>query len=444
MAANSTVHEKPTNVRWAILGLLFVISFVAYLLRMNISVAAKFMMPELGLSETQMGWVFAAFVWGYALFQIPGGFFGEILGPRRSLSIVVLIWGILTVLTGLIPGQIFTWAGGALASLLVLRFLMGVVQAPLYPVTAGTVQQWFPVGSWALPNGLSSMGLGLGAAFTPPLVAWVMVTVGWRETFYVTAPVALILIAIWWWYVTDSPQEHSKVGPSELELIAADRPPEEAIPETGVVKRLAMNRDLLLLTVSYLCMNYVFYIFFTWFYIYLVDVKGFGLLEGGFFASLPFIAGSLAAAVGGWTCDRLCQRIGPRWGCRLPGIAGMVLVALFLVLGALATNAVLAVVLLSICFASTQFTEGAYWAGATYIGGRHTSAATGVLNTGGNLGGVISAPMIPILVDQFGWLIALSTGSVFALVGAALWLWVRADEPLVSSSKLPRLSSDQI
>jgi ACS family glucarate transporter-like MFS transporter len=110
----------------------------------------------------------------------------------------------------------------------------------------------------------------------------------------------------------------------------------------------------------------------------------------------------------------------------------MVLVAIFLVLGALATNAVMAVVLLSICFASTQFTEGAYWAGATYIGGRHTSAATGVLNTGGNLGGVISAPLIPILVDHFDWLIALSSGSVFALLSALLWLWVRSDEPLLS------------
>ncbi|MGB5294956.1 MAG: MFS transporter, partial [Thermoanaerobaculia bacterium] len=423
MAANSTVLEKPTNVRWAVLALLFVISFVAYLLRMNISVAAKFMMPELGISEMQMGWVFAAFVWGYALFQIPGGFFGEILGPRRALSIVALIWAALTILTGLLPGQVFIWGGGALASLVVLRFLMGVVQAPLYPITAGTIQQWFPVGGWALPNGLSSMGLGLGAAFTPPLVAWVMVTLGWRETFYVTAPVALIIIAVWWWYVADSPEQHSKVSQSELELITADRPAEATLPETGVLKRLVKNRNLWFLTLSYLCMNYVFYIFFTWFYIYLVDVRQFGLLEGGFFASLPFIVGSFAATAGGWTCDRLCQSIGPRWGCRLPGIVGMVLVAIFLVLGALATNAVLAVVLLSICFASTQFTEGAYWAGATYIGGRHTSAATGVLNTGGNLGGVISAPLIPVLVDHFGWLNALSTGSVFALAGAALWLW---------------------
>ena len=109
MTIRSEVSEKPTNVRWVVLALLFVVSFVAYLLRMNISVAAKFMMPELGLTEIQMGWVFAAFVWGYALFQIPGGFFGEIVGPRRALAMVVLVWALLTVLTGLLPGQVFTW-----------------------------------------------------------------------------------------------------------------------------------------------------------------------------------------------------------------------------------------------------------------------------------------------------------------------------------------------
>ena len=116
-------------MRWVILAILFVVSFVAYLLRMNISVAAKFMMPELGISEVQMGWVFAAFTLGYAVFQIPGGVFGDVAGPRRALAIVMLFWVAITMLTGWVPGRVLTSASGMLVSLVILRFLMGVFQA---------------------------------------------------------------------------------------------------------------------------------------------------------------------------------------------------------------------------------------------------------------------------------------------------------------------------
>lgn len=423
-------RSGPSAVRWILLAILFVVSFVAYLLRMNLSVAAKFMMPELGISELQMGWVFAAFVWGYAVFQLPGGLFGEVAGARRALAVVMLLWVALTVLTGLLPGLVVSSAAGALVCLVALRFLMGVFQAPLYPVTAGTIAEWFPAGGWALPNGLLSTGLGLGAAFTPPLVAWVMVALGWREAFYVTAPLALVIIAIWWWYATDRPEEHPRVDDGELALIRADRPASESGVSRELLARLLRNREVLLLTLSYLCMNYVFYIFFSWFYIYLVDVRGFGLLEGGFLASLPFVVGAVAASAGGWVCDRLCRALGPRWGCRLPAIVGLLVVAVFLFAGATAANAALAIALLSLCFAATQFTEGAYWAGAIFVAGRHTPAATGIMNTGGNLGGVISSPLIPVLVERVGWLAALATGSLFALLGAVLWLWIRTDREL--------------
>jgi ACS family glucarate transporter-like MFS transporter len=425
--------SQPSAVRWAILAILFVVSFVAYLLRMNISVAAKFMMPELGISEIQMGWVFAAFTWGYAVCQIPGGVFGDVVGPRRAFVVILLSSVVVTVLTGWIPGQVIVSGGAMLVSLIVLRLLMGVCQAPIYPVMAGTIANWFPVAGWALPNGLGSTGLGLGAAFTPPLVAWVMTTLGWRESFYVSVPLALVTLLVWWWYATDRPEQHRKVNEAELAWITADRPPELEAPEKDVLKRLLRNPDILLLTLSYLSMNYVFYIFFSWFYIYLVDVRGFGLLAGGFAASVPFIAGSIAASIGGWVCDVLCRRIGPRWGCRLPCLVGLLLVAGFLFAGATADRAILAVTFLSICFASTQFTEGAYWSGTTFVAGRHTAAASGVLNTGGNLAGVLASPLVPILAERFGWLVALSSGSLFAVLAAVLWLWIRVDRPLAEA-----------
>jgi len=426
---------RDTSVRWAILALLFLASFVAYLLRQNINVAAKLMMPELGLTNLQMGWIFAAYSWGYALFQFPGGLFGEAVGGRRALAVTALLWVVATLFTGLVPGKWIVSTTGVLVSLLLLRFLLGVFQAPLFPIIGGVIAEWFPVGQWALPNGLTSAGLTLGAAVASPFVAWAMVAIGWRESFLLAAPVALLMIGVWWWYATDTPAQHPRIGRGELALILAERRREENPAPgprvAGLWGKILANRNVCLLALSYFAMNYVFYFFSYWFYIYLTDVRGFSILSGGFYAALPWLAGAVCASAGGWLCDHLCGRIGPRWGVRLPGAGGLVLVALFLGLGAAAPDHYVAVALLALCFGCTQLTEGAYWTSCAYIGGRHTPATAGVMNTGGNLPGVVVGPLIPMLVVRYGWPLAVSTGCLVALVGALLWLWIRVDEPLV-------------
>jgi len=421
-----------SHVRWVILALLFVASFVAYVLRTNMSIAGENIMDDLGLSKIQLGMVFSAFAWGYAIFQFPGGVFGDIVGSRRALSFIAVLWGILTLATGLVPGTALASTTFILATLIGLRFLVGVTQAPLFPVFGGgTIGRWFPVSGWALPNGLGSTGLTLGAAATAPLVAWLMGQFGWRESFFLTAPMAFLVAGVWWWYARDDPADHPRVSQHELDLINADRPPpEEAVEDRTAWKRVLKNRDILLLTASYFCMNYVFYIFFNWFFIYLVDVREFEILEGGFYAAAPWVVGAVAASAGGLWCDRLCRRVGPRWGYRIPGIVGLSLVAVLLVLGATAKDPYLAVVLLSLSFGSTQLTEGAYWAATISVAGKHASAAAGVLNTGGNVVGGIGALLVPITAEAYGWVPALATGSVFALLGVGLWLLVRADTPM--------------
>jgi ACS family glucarate transporter-like MFS transporter len=415
-----------------ILALLFMMSFVAYVLRTNMSIAGENIMADLGLSKIQLGMVLSAFAWGYAIFQFPGGVFGDVVGSRRTLSIIAVLWGILTLATGLVPGTALASTTFILITLIGLRFLFGVAQAPLFPVFGGgTIGTWFPVSGWAFPNGLTSTGLTLGAAVTAPLVAWLMEKLGWRESFFLTAPVAFLIAGAWWWYARDDPADHPRVSKHELDLINADRPlPEQAAEDKTGWKRVLKNRDIQLLTASYFCSNYVFYIFFNWFFIYLIDVRHFEILEGGFYAAAPWMVGAVAASVGGLWCDRLCKRIGPRWGYRIPGIVGLSLVAVLLFLGATATNPYLAVVLLSLSFGCTQLTEGAYWAAAISVSGKHASAAAGVLNTGGNVVGGIGALLVPITAQAFGWVPALATGSVFALVGVALWMFVRADRPM--------------
>jgi ACS family glucarate transporter-like MFS transporter len=223
------------------------------------------------------------------------------------------------------------------------------------------------------------------------------------------------------------------VAGDELELIRAGRATESSRESGRDWANLLVNRDCLLLSASYFCMNYVFYMFAQWLFTYLVEERGFSLLQSGFLYAIPFIVGAVLAAAGGL----VCARIGPRWGCRIPGMVGMVMVAGLLVAGAYAANSCVAVGLLALCFGFTQFTEGAYWSGATYVGGGQAAATAGVLNTGGNLPGIL-APVVGFMVDQLGWLPTLTSGAVFAPIGAGLWLLIRTDLPVTASNVITR------
>jgi ACS family glucarate transporter-like MFS transporter len=418
-----------THVRWRIVGLLVAASFVAYLLRTNMSVAGERVMADLGLTKVQLGWVLAAFAWGYALFQFPGGVYGERLGGRRALTAMAVLWGVLNLLVGLLPAAAPTVV--LLGLLMALRFLMGAAQAPLYPVTGGgVIYHWFPYAGWALPNALTNVGLTFGAAAAGPLIAWLTQTAGWRQSFLLTSPLAFLVAGMWWWYARDRPADHRSVGPAELELIDAGRPPATDVPERGVWRRALRNRNLLLIAASYFCSNYVFYFFFNWLYIYLVEVRGFALLEGGWLAAVPWIVGAFGAAAGGVLADTASRRYGLRFGYNVPCAVGLTMTAMLLLAAAGAGNPYIAVLFLALCLAFQQLTEGPFWAAAVAVSGKHASTGCGILNTGGNIVGGVGALLVPITAERLGWIPALGTASGFAIVGAALWLLIRPDEPL--------------
>lgn len=415
-------------VRFRILGVLLAVSFVNYLLRNNLSVALPSIREEFGYSSAELGWILGSFNIAYALFQIPGGVYGEMLGPRRALTLIALTWAVLTAVTGFLPGLMFASATGAMVAFMAVRFLMGIANAPMFPVAAGAFANWFPIAGWGLPNSVLSTGLTLGQASLGPIVTWLIVQFGWRESFYALAPAGLAVALWWWWYGRDDPGEHRAVTAAELAHIRAGRAPPDAVAVRDGWRHVLRNRTILLLATSYFCMNFVFYMFSQWLFTYLVEERGFSLLESGLLYALPFVVGAVLATVGGLVCDMLCRRLGPRWGCRLPGLIGMCMVSWLLLAGAGAPNPYVAVALLALCFGFTQFTEGAYWSGVTFTAGRHTSAATGVLNTGGNLPGFL-APLVGLMVDRLGWWPTLATGSAFALLGALLWLMIRIDPP---------------
>lgn len=425
------MNTKPTNVRWLVFAILAFGSFISYVLRANVSIAAPSMIADLHLSEVEWGWVLAAFTAGYAIFQFPGGLFGDRSGARKAVTIVAVLWGVLTIVTALVPDGETASAGLVIGTLMLVRFLVGAVHAPIFPIQNVAISQWFPVGGWALPLGLSSTGLTLGFAASAPLLAWLIIQFGWRVSFVILAPLGFVVAGLWWWYSRDDPADHDSVNPAELELIKANRsipqPQNESRP--GWL-RVLKNRNVLLLTLSYSCMNFVFYEVFNWFYYYLVEIRQFSAQDAGYVTSTQWIAGAAGAAIGGWICDRLCKRIGLKWGCRWPIIVGMILSALLLVGGAFYANPVVAVTMLALCFFFNQMTEGTYWATSIAIGGEHAGAAGGVMNTGANAMGVVNALLVPWFAGTFGWTVAIASGAGFALIGALLLLFVRADKAL--------------
>lgn len=411
-------------VRFRILTVLMVVSLVNYLLRNNLSYVLPSIRTEFHFSSAQLGWIVGAFNCSYTLFQIPSGALGDAYGPRRVLALAAVGWSALTALTGFAPQLLAASATGVMASLMFARFILGLMQAPMYPVAARSIANWFPVGAWGFPNAMLSAGLTVGQALTGPLVTLLIVRFGWRESFYAVAPLGL-LAGLWWWrYGTDTPEQHLAIRSDELQVIRAGRGAPDRRTRSFSWRAALARRDVLLIAAAYFCMNYVFFIFAQWLFTYLVESRGFSLLESGVLATMPFIVGAILAAVGGVVCDWLCLRVGPRWGCALPAVTGLLLVAVLLIMGLQVRNPYLAVALLSLCFGFTQFTEGSYWAAATYAAGPHTGTATGLMNTGGNMPSLL-APVFGLLVDRLGWQTTIASGSVFAVLGAILWLMVR-------------------
>ena len=417
--------DRPTRVRWLIVAILTGLSLTSYLQRMNISIASKFMQPELGLTAIQMGDIVSSFMIAYTIFQIPSGIWGDRRGPRVVLALSALVWGITTVLTGLVPGLIL--AGTAsFAALLVIRFLLGVGEAATYPVAALAVARWSPLSERALAQAIVVGGLSVGSIITPPLISWLMVRIGWRESFYLASIVAFVMAFLWWRYGADDPAKHPKVNAAERELIARERGGFHAF-DARSWKRVFRDRNVALISLSYFFNGYIFYIFIFQLYTYLVDVRGFSVLRGGIYASLPYIASAILTPLGGATSDRLLRHVSRTWARRTPALIGLVLAGACMIFGAVVSNPYLAIAGLALSIGFDQFAEPQFWAATMDVSGEHAGTATGILNMMGNLGGVASTLLVPRLVERFGWVPALGSGAALAFAAASLWLVIRCD-----------------
>jgi len=423
-AADAT-HARPPRlrVRWRIFLLLFGFGFMAYVQQRSITVAGYQMMPQLALSQMQLGMLETAMLVGYTAMQFPGGIIGQRLGARAMFVIIGLIAFVATLATPLAP---LLLAGSALLGMLAAaQLVMGAAQGPVFPVSTGVFETWFTPDRWPLVQGLQSLGLGLGAAFTPPVIAWLMSVLDWQWAMGLSTLPALALIALWAWYGRDTPAQHPSVSAAELAELGAHSAAriDYRISWRGVWQLLS-NRDVLALTASYVCMNYVYYLLANWCFLYLVQERHFTVLEGGWLASAPPFAAAIGAGVGGQLASVLSARHGARRGLRILPLLSLPAAGLLQFLAVDAANAYLAVAALAVCFACIELNEGPYWAAIMHVGRADTMAAGGLLNTGGNAGGLIATPIVAYLSGHHAWTEAFVLGAGFAAVSAALWLLV--------------------
>lgn len=415
-------------MRWFLIFLLFTLSAVAFLDRVNISIAGSSIAAAYHLSNVQLGTIFSALLWGYALFQPFGGRLADRIGPRRVLALGVVWWGLFTALTAAIPAGIES----VLITFVAMRFLLGAGEAVVYPASNRFVASWIPSSERGIANGWIFAGVGAGAGLSPPLITYIMLHYGWRTSFWVCAGIGLAAGIAWYLAARDTPAEHSGVSASELAFIQAGLTSGPESETTLLIpwRRVLASKEVLAISASYFSFGYVAWIFFSWFYIYLAQVRGLNLKASAFYAMLPFMAMAICCTLGGLASDRLTRRYGPRLGrCVLASVV-ILGTAFFLAFGARVENARLASVVLAGGAGSLYLAQSSFWSVTADIAGRSSGSVSGFMNMGGQIGGAVTAQLTPWIAQRFGWTASFLVAAALCVFGAGMWLLVDPERSL--------------
>ena len=410
------------NVRWLMVFLVFAVAAVSYLDRANISIAAPQMKLDLALSDRQLGMVFSAFVFGYAFTQPFAGRLADRFGPYKVIAVGIFWWSVLTSATALIPAGY----ANALGVMLAVRFILGVGESVIFPAGNRLVASWIPSQERGLANGLIFAGVGVGAGVAPPLITSIMLTHDWRMAFHISAAIGLVALVVWLLMAREKPTSHPWVKTAELDYIKSDEVAQTAVesPKLASWSSIILNKQIALLSLSYFCFGYVAWIFFTWFFTYLSQVRGLDLKSSGIYGMLPFIAMAVASPVGGWISDRLCPRFGKRIGRCAPAVLGMALTAVFVTIATQVADARLAAVVLALGSGSLYISQSAFWTISADIGRSSAGSVSGIMNMCCQLGGATVAAITPILAESLGWSGSFLVAAAAALVGAIGWMFI--------------------
>jgi len=419
---SSATAEPRTHVRYWVLAMIFLVTTFNYADRATLSITGPTMQKEFGFDTIQMGYIFSAFSWAYVLSQLPGGWLLDRFGARRVYAASIFFWSVFTLLQSTVG--IFTSAATAVATLFVMRFLVGMAEAPAFPANAKVVAGWFPTQERGTASAIFNSAQYFAAVVFTPLMAALTQWVGWHWV-YISMGVTGIALAIVWWFFIRSPATHPGVNRAELDHIAAggglihmgedaaaqahDKPKGQT---AFYVKQLLTNRMLVGIYIGQFSINVLTYFFLTWFPVYLVQERGMSILKAGFMVSLPAICGFLGGVLGGVVSDWMLRRgVSLTVARKTPIVIGMLMSASMILCNYVSADWMI-VGLMALAFFGKGF--GAFgWAVMADVAPKEVIGLAGsIFNTFGAIAGIVT----PIVI---GYILAAthSFGGALVFVG---------------------------
>ncbi len=405
---------RPTRIRFRIIALIFLITSINYADRATFSIAGEAAATELGLGAVQTGFILSAFAWAYVLAQVPGGALLDRFGTKRVYTGAIALWSACTALQGFVG-----WVPGvtAVTALFVMRFLVGLAEAPSFPGNARLVAAWFPSRERGTASAIFNSAQYFSLVAFAPLMGWLVHEFHWRAVFWVMGVLGLVAALIFMVFI-HGPDRHPGINAAELDLIreGGGEIAMERRQSSGArtftwhnVRQLLANRMLLGIYLGQYCINVLTYFFVTWFPIYLVKERGLNILEAGMAAAVPAICGFVGGLAGGIMSDRILARTGNLDRARkLPLVIGMALATL--ILGCVWVDAEwLVIALMSVAFFGKGIASLG-WAVMADVAPRQLAGLSGgVFNMFGNTAGIITPIVVGFIVagtGSFDWALA--------------------------------------
>lgn len=407
------------------------LAIVTYIDRVCISIAAPAISETFQLTPKQMGWVFLIFSWSYAAFEIPGGFLGDRIGPRKVLTRIVVWWSFFTAATG--------WAWNYV-SLLVTRFMFGAGEAGCFPNLTKVFTIWLPAKERTRAQAITWLSARWGGAFTPPLVAAVMAWLspddvpahGWRQAFQVFGAVGVVWAVIFWWWFRDDPFQNKSMNEAEKELIRSDGAVSVSSHVHVPWSKLVASKQVWMLCWQYFCLSYGWYFYVTWLPTYLKEARGLTFTNTALLSVLPLFAGGIGNPVSMWLGYGLRRVTTLAVSRRIISCLGFAGASGFLVLSTRfddPTWAVGAIALASFC---NDLVMPHAWASAMDIGGKYAGTLSGAMNFWGNVGGGLGPLMIGYILSwtNNNWNLTFYVSAAIYLAGTIFWLLLDPVTPL--------------